>query len=313
MIKFLSELLPRDSLKIPIFRTTSVFIALIGLAFANPEQIPLWPDKGAPNGDGTMSSADSSMTVYRPERPNGTVVLICPGGAYCVLVTEAEGTNIALWLNQHGIIGVVLKYRLPGGNSSLPLLDAQQAMRMVRKNAASWQGNPQRIGVMGFSAGGHLASTLGNHFAFGAPPSAPPKKILGSRPDFMALIYPVITMGPLTHGGSKRSLLGPNPTEAAVNFFSSEKCVSAKTPPTFLTHAKDDTLVSPENSRIFAAALKEKKIPFEYLELPSGGHGLNGQKGPSWDAWQNDFLKWLVVQGLLPAQASLGVKDSPSK
>ena len=119
MIKFLSELLPRDSLKIPIFRTTSVFIALIGFAFANPEQIPLWPDKGAPNGDGTMASADSSITVYRPERPNGTVVLICPGGAYCVLVTEAEGTNIALWLNQHGIIGVVLKYRLPGGNSPL--------------------------------------------------------------------------------------------------------------------------------------------------------------------------------------------------
>ena len=260
-----------------------------------------------------MSSADSSLTVYRPEHPNGTVVLICPGGAYCVLATVPEGTDIALWLNQHGIIGVVLKYRLPGGNSSLPLLDAQQAMRMVRKNAVSWQGNPQRIGVMGFSAGGHLASTLGNHFAFGAPPSADSKTILSSRPDFMALIYPVITMGPLTHGGSKLNLLGPKPTETGVDFFSSEKCVTARTPPTFLTHAKDDTLVSPENSRIFAAALKAKKIPFEYLELPSGGHGLNGQKGPSWDAWQNDFLKWLVAQGQLPGKTPLGIKDSPSE
>lgn len=313
MIKFVPELLPLDSLQIPIFRTTSVFIALIGLAFAKPERIPLWPDNGAPNGDGTTSASESSLTIFCPDHPNGTVVLICPGGAYSVLVTGPEGTDIALWLNRHGIIGVVLEYRLPRGNSSLPLLDAQQAMRMVRKKAASWRGDPNRVGVMGFSAGGHLASTLGNHFAFGAPPSADPKTILSSRPDFMALIYPVITMGPLTHGGSKLNLLGPKPTETGVDFFSSEKCVTAKTPPTFLTHAKDDTLVSPENSRIFAAALKAKKIPFEYLELPSGGHGLNGQKGPSWDAWQNDFLKWLVVQGLLPGKTPLGIKDSPSK
>jgi acetyl esterase/lipase len=300
-------------LKIPILHTTFLLISLVSFAFAEPERIPLWADNDAPNGDGTTSAAKSSITVFSPEQPNGTIVLICPGGAYSVLVTGAEGTDIALWLNRHGIIGVVLEYRIPHGNSSLPLLDAQQAMRMVRKKAKSWRGDPNRVGVMGFSAGGHLASTLGNHFSFGASPSAGSKTILSSRPDFMALIYPVITMGPLTHGGSKLSLLGSTPTEEAINFFSSEKCVTAKTPPTFLTHAKDDTLVSPENSRIFAAALKEKKIPFEYLELPSGGHGLDGQKGPSWDAWQNNFLKWLVAQKLLPSKTTTGIKSIPSE
>lgn len=266
---------------------------------AKPEKISLWQGK-APAGDGTLTGGDAFITVHRPPKPNGTAILICPGGGYGGLVTEAEGHGIARWLNKHGITGIVLEYRLPKGNSAVPLLDAQRAIRVVRARAAGWNCDPKRIGIIGFSAGGHVASTAATHFDSGDAKSADPVARISCRPDFALLIYPVITMGAKTHGGSKNNLLGPNPPAELVEKFSNEKQVTDQTPPTFLAHAKDDTVVPPINSQAFYDALLAHKIAAEYLELPSGGHGLNGYKGPNWDAWQTQSLKWLTAQKLVP-------------
>ena len=201
-------------------------------------------------------------------------------------MTDAEGHGIAKWLNRHGITGVVLEYRLPAGRSFVPLLDAQRAIRTVRMNAKKWGLEPSRIGIMGFSAGGHLASTAGTHCDDGDAAAAEEVDRLSSRPDFMILVYPVISMGEQAHQGSRTNLLGKDPSPKLVELFSNEKQVTAKTPPTFLAHALDDTPVPPENSKAFYEALQSQKVPSQYLELPSGGHGLNGYKGPMWDAWQ---------------------------
>ena len=267
---------------------------------AKPERIGLW-NKRAPIGDGKFEEAEAWITVHRPEKPNGTAIVICPGGGYGGLVTGAEGHGIAAWLNRHGITGVVLEYRLPAGRSHVPLLDAQRAIRTVRANAKAWGIDPAHIGIMGFSAGGHLASTAGTHFDAGEPDAADPVERVSCRPDFMILVYPVITMGEKAHGGSRNNLLGKNPDAKLVELFSNEKQVTAKTPPAFLAHAKDDRPVPPENSRMFYEALQAHKVPAKYLELPSGGHGLNGYKGPMWDAWQEQSLAWLAELKFVPA------------
>ena len=271
------------------------------MAAPAPERILIWPGK-APNGGGADNPAIPSLTVFHPEHPNGTVMIICPGGGYGGLVTGPEGTNIAIWLNKNNIIGAVLEYRLPRGNSALPLLDAQRAIRLARSRATDWKADPDRIGIMGFSAGGHLASTAGTHFEPANDKTADLIERSSSRPDFMVLIYPVVTMGPLTHGGSKFNLLGSSPTQSSVDYFSNEKQVTDLTPSTFIAHAMDDSLVVPDNSRLFTKALKEHQIAVEYLELPSGGHGLNGYKGPMWDRWQTQSLQWLGTQGWLTAR-----------
>jgi len=242
------------------------------------------------------------VTLHRPSRGNGAAVVICPGGGYGVLVTGPEGHGISRWLNKHGITGIVLEYELPQGRSYVPLRNAQRAIRMARANAKKWQLNPHRIGIMGFSAGGHLASTAGTHFDDGNAKSTDPIERVSCRPDFMILVYPVISMGKKTHRGSRRNLLGKNPTAKAIALFSNEKQVTRKTPPAFLAHAKDDQAVVPENSRLFHQALQANKVASEYLELPSGGHGLNGYKGPMWDAWQRKSLLWLVQQKMIPAR-----------
>lgn len=220
-------------------------------------------------------------------------------------MTEPEGHGIARWLNRHGIVGVVLEYRLPGGNSAVPLLDAQRALRLVRSRAGQWGCDPSRIGIMGFSAGGHLASTAATHFDAGVPAAADPLDRPSCRPDFAVLVYPVISMGPKTHQGSKDNLLGPAPKPQAVELFSNEKQVTHRTPPAFLAHAKDDTLVSPDNSRLFFNALQAHKVSSRYLELPSGGHGLNGYAGPMWDAWQRQSLQWLASIQMIPPSDAL--------
>jgi acetyl esterase/lipase len=266
---------------------------------AKPARLGLW-NKRAPIGDGTFQDTEVWITVHRPEKPNGTAIVICPGGGYGGLVTGAEGHGIAAWLNRHGITGVVLEYRLPAGRSQVPLLDAQRAIRTVRARARSWNLDPARIGIMGFSAGGHLASTAGTHFDAGEPDSADPVQRISCRPDFMILVYPVISMGPKGHQGSRQNLLGKNPDAKLVERFSNEKQVTANTPPTFLAHAKDDRPVPPENSRMFYEALRAHKVTAQYLELPSGGHGLNGYKGPMWDAWQARSLAWLKETKLVP-------------
>ena len=155
----------------------------------------------------------------------------------------------------------------------------------------------------GFSAGGHLASTAATHFDDGDPKSDDPIERVSCRPDFGVFVYPVITMGPKTHGGSKRNLLGREPSDEAVTLYSNEKQVTKKTPPCFLAHAVDDRPVPPENSKMFYEALVAKGVPGKFLELPSGGHGLNGYRGPQWDAWQRESLAWLAEQGLLPKVA----------
>jgi len=266
-----------------------------------PEKVALWPDQ-APVGDGAFEKADATMTVYRSPKANGAAVVICPGGGYGGLVTGAEGSGIAQWLNAHGLTGIVLEYRLPRGRAFVPLLDAQRAIRMVRAKGKEWGCDPQRIGIIGFSAGGHLAATAATHFDAGNAAATDPIERVGCRPDFAVLVYPVITMSEKTHGGSKQNLLGPAPSAETVELFSNEKQVTPKTPPTFLAHALDDKAVSPDNSRLFYEALQKQKVPSRYLELASGDHGLNGYKGPMWDAWQSGALKWLASLGLIPEQ-----------
>ena len=182
-----------------------------------------------------------------------------------------EGHGIAKWLNQHGITGFVLQYRLPAGRTFVPLMDVQRAIRIVRGSATRWEIDPAKIGIIGFSAGGHLASTAATHFDNGIPTSTNVVDRVSCRPDFAILIYPVITMGEKTHQGSKKNLLGPQPSEKLVELFSNEKQVNETTPPTFLAHAKDDTAVVLENSQLFYDALQAHHVPSQLLVLPSGG------------------------------------------
>ena len=218
------------------------------------------------------------------------------------LAVQPEGHGIAAWLNKHGVTGVVLEYRMPAGRHAVPLLDAQRAIRTVRANAKVWNIDPTRIGIIGFSAGGHLASTAATHFDAGKPDATDAVEKVSCRPDFAILIYPVISMGELTHGGSRNNLLGKSPSAELIELYSNEKQVTDKTPPTFLAHPLDDTVVVPANSQLFYEALQAHKVPSQYLELPSGGHGLNGYKGPMWDAWQTQSLAWLTELKLLPGK-----------
>ena len=266
------------------------------------KRIPLWSGE-APVGDGKFEQANPMITVYQPAIPNGTAMVICPGGGYGGLVVGPEGQGIAQWLKTHGVTGIVLEYRLPAGRAYVPLLDAQRAIRTVRSNAKAWNIDPKRIGIIGFSAGGHLASTAATHFDSGDLKSADPIARESCRPDFAMLVYPVVTMGAKTHGGSKANLLGPNPTPALVDLFSNEKQISITTPPMFMAHAKDDNVVPADNSRDLHAALQAHHIASEYLELPSGGHGLNGYSGPMWLAWQERSLAWLAEQKLVAPDA----------
>ncbi|MFT5325478.1 MAG: acetyl esterase/lipase [Planctomycetaceae bacterium] len=263
-----------------------------------PQTLSLWNGQ-APNGDGTSEEVDVRLTLHRPAKPNGTAIVICPGGGYGGLVTGGEGHGIAKWLNGHGITGLVLEYRLPKGRPYVPLLDAQRAIRTARANAKDWNLDTKQIGIIGFSAGGHLASTAATHFDSGVAQSKDPITKQSSRPDFAILVYPVVTMDKTTHGGSRRNLLGDKPTDELIDLFSNEKQVTAETCPTYLAHALDDRVVVPANSQAFHDALKQHGTATEYLKLPSGGHGLNGYKGPMWDAWQKQSLEWLAK---LPAK-----------
>ena len=270
-----------------------------------PLYIPLWPGK-APLGDGNEETVISPLRVYLPpaDKATGAAVVICPGGGYIRLVMDREGYPSVDWLNAHGIAAILLSYRLPEGRPYVPLLDAQRAIRTVRANAPAWKIDPHRVGILGFSAGGHVASTAGTHFDAGHAAAADPVERLSCRPDFMLLVYPVVTMmGEAAHGLSKAKLLGADPQPELVRLFSNETQVSGQTPPAFLAHARDDTGVPPENSRNFVAAMKAHGVPVEYLELPSGGHGLGNCHGPLWEEWKAQSLKWLAAQKVIPPGA----------
>ncbi len=275
-----------------------------------PKRLPIWP-AGAPDSDGSPETTNAFITLFRPEHPNGAAMVICPGGGYGGLVTGPEGSGIAHWLNLHGVAGIVLEYRLPHGTDTRPLLDARRAIRTVRANAKAWGIDPKRIGIVGFSAGGHLASTAATHFDSGDQLAADNIERLGCRPDFAILIYPVITMGEKTHGGSRANLLGTNPTLEKVELYSNERRVTGQTSPSFLAHAADDTAVSAENSRMFHEALRAHGVAGRYLELPAGGHGLNGYRGPMWDAWQMESLAWLASRKIIPARDAAAGQAKP--
>lgn len=273
---------------------------MLGLAFAfafthaaqADVREPLWPALAPVDAESTEES-NASVTVYQPEEPNGTAVVICPGGGYGGLVTGSEGSGIAKWLNTHGITGIVLEYRLPQGKPSRPLLDAQRAIRIVRSRAKEFQCCPDKIGIIGFSAGGHLASSAATHFDSGQADAEDPIERVSCRPDFAILVYPVISMGAKGHAGSRKNLMGEDPSAELVRLFSNETQVTAKTPPCFLAHAMDDHAVSPDNSKMFYDALIKCGVAAKYLELESGDHGLNGYQGPMWDKWQTQAIEWI--------------------
>ena len=260
----------------------------------------LWP-LDAPVGDGLTEQVQVPLTVHLPPpgKATGTALVICPGGGYGGLVTGGEGHGIAKWLVAHGIAGFVLEYRLPRQRPFVPLLDAERAIRTVRARAGEWNLKPNRIGIIGFSAGGHLASTVLTHFDAGEPRATDEIQRQSSRPDFGILVYPVVSMGKSTHKGSRKNLLGPAPTTEMIRLFSNEKQVAENTPPIYLAHALDDRVVVPANSRQLYEALVAAKVRARLLELPSGGHGLNGYKGPMWDAWQKGSLAWLKEIGMI--------------
>lgn len=271
-------------------------------ALAPTSRVALWPGE-APVGDGKSEDCDLELEVFLPpaDKANGTAIVLCPGGGYIRHVTDREGYPIAEWLGEHGIATIILEYRLPELRHQVPLLDAQRAIRLTRANAVAWKINPRRIGILGFSAGGHVASTATTHFDSGNADSPDPIERLSCRPDFAWLVYPVVTMGKYTNIGSRNELIGPTPKPELVRLYSNEMQVTADTPPTFLAHAIDDKPVHPENSRQFVAAMKAHRLSVELLELPSGGHGLNGCKGPLWEQWKAAALKWLAHEQLVGA------------
>lgn len=206
---------------------------------------------------------DPAITVYLPQKPNGKAVIMCPGGGYGWLAMGHEGHDMAQWFNNQGIAYVVLKYRLPQGNHQIPLGDAEQAMRLVRKNAAEWGIDPTKVGIMGASAGGHLASTLATHYSSKE-----------TRPDFQVLFYPVITMDPsYTHGGSRENLIGKSPTEELQDKFSNELQVTADTPKAFIMLSSDDGAVPVKNSINYYSALLANNVRASLHAYPDGGHG----------------------------------------
>ena len=268
----------------------------------DPREVPLWLGTAPLGGGATEPAADYNvLTLFRATGGDGSAFVICPGGGYGGLVLGGEGYDIGTWLQAHGVTGCVLRYRLPAGRSEVPLLDAKRALRFLRANAAALGLNPRRIGIVGFSAGGHLAGSASTLYDSGDPQAADPVERVSSRPDFAVLVYPLVSMtDALTHGFSRDNLFGSwGATPALIQRFSAELNVTTATPPMYLAHAVDDVVVSIENSRALAAALQAKNVPHILLELPNGGHGFsdgtNYYQGPSWDAWQAGSLAWLAA------------------
>lgn len=241
------------------------------------------------------------LAVFLPSKKNSTGegVIICPGGGYVRLSYDWEGSDVARWLNAHGIAAFVLKYRLPGAGSIVPhkspLLDAQRAMRLVRYNAGEWNVDPERIGIMGFSAGGHLAATLSTHFDRGDPAANDPVERISCRPDFSVLIYPVISFDDdITHSGSKKALLGERPDNELVASFSNELQVNGQTPPAILVHSGDDGGVPVENSLEYYRALQDHGINASLHIYPYGGHGYSLAIGKGHlSTWPDRVIEWI--------------------
>jgi acetyl esterase/lipase len=283
-------------------------LLLLGLTTAAAPAAPsvelLWPH-GAPGAKGEQPADKPTLTIFLPDeqKSTGTAVVICPGGGYGGLATDHEGHQIAHWFNDLGVAGFMLEYRHRGRGYGhpAPLQDAQRAIRTVRVRAAEWKLSPQKIGIMGFSAGGHLASTAGTHFDRGDPSAADPIERVSCRPDFLILCYPVITLDePYTHRGSRVNLLGANADPALVRSLSNEKQVTPRTPPTFLFHTDEDKAVPVENSVQFYLALRRAGVPAEMHIYKTGRHGLGLAAGtPGTCTWPDRLKDWMKAQGLL--------------
>ena len=259
------------------------------------EAFPLWSE-GAPGAKGTADKDIPTLTPFWPDpaKASGAVIVVLPGGGYGGLAAH-EGKDYALWLNQAGITAFVLKYRLGSTGYRHPIMmnDAARAIRTVRSHADEWKLDPKRIGIMGSSAGGHLASTALTHFDGGKTDATDEIEKQSSRPDLGILCYPVITMGEYTHQGSKNNLLGQNPPDELVKLLSNELQVTPQTPPTFLWHTAEDGAVPVENSLMFAAALHKAGVPFEVHVYQKGNHGIGLANG---HAWTHECLSWLAIQ-----------------
>lgn len=268
-----------------------------------PPAIPLWPD-GAPGAKGSAPEDIPSIQLYSPpaDKASGAAIVVCPGGGYGALAPH-EGHDVAVWLNSIGVTAVVLKYRLGrfGYRHPVMLQDAQRAIRTTRAKAAEWKIDPARVGIMGFSAGGHLTSTAATHFDAGDPNASDPIERQSSRPDVAILCYAVITMtDPFTHAGSRKNLLGENPSQELIDLLSNEKQVTDKTPPTFLFHTEDDKAVPVENSLQFAAALRKAKVPYEMHIYETGRHGVGlAPTIPALSTWPKLLENWLRARGFV--------------
>jgi acetyl esterase/lipase len=274
------------------------FLAAIANAQGNeqPRPIPLWPE-GAPGNQGTAPEDIPSIQLYQPttDKASGAAIVVCPGGGYRNLAPH-EGHDIGVWFKNLGVTAVVLKYRLgPRYQHPAMMQDVQRAIRYSRFKATEWGIDPNRVGVMGFSAGGHLASTAATHFELANPEIKDPIDRLSSRPDVAILCYPVITMtDPFAHKGSRQNLLGANPSQEMINLMSNEKMVTDKTPPTFLFHTEDDAGVPVENSLLFAAALRKAKVPHEIHVFEHGRHGVGlAPTDPVLSEWPKLLENWL--------------------
>ena len=294
----------------------SILFLMVSLRLAAQHTIPLYPTS-IPNSTaysmkeirmekdgqflGYRSISQPTLAVYLPDEKvaTGAAVIICPGGGYGMESYRLEGTIIADAFLKEGVAAFILKYRLPSDSimpdkSVGPLQDAQQAIKTVRQRAAEWKVNPTKIGIMGFSAGGHLASTAGTHFSKSYIPN---DENISLRPDFMILIYPVISMKDgLTHGGSRTNLLGKTPSEEQITLFSNDLQISSNTPPTWITHTGDDTVVPVENSIRFYQELVRNKVPAEMHLYPAGNHGFVLKLPTS--EWMQPLFQWMQKSGI---------------
>jgi acetyl esterase/lipase len=267
----------------------------------------LWPH-GAPGAKGDQPADKPTLTVFlpAPQKQNGAAVVICPGGGYAHLAVDHEGRQFGQWFNSFGVTAFMLEYRHHGRGYGhpAPLQDAQRAIRTVRARAAEWRIAPDRIGIMGFSAGGHLASTAGTHFDRGNPQADDPIERVSCRPDFLILCYPVIAFDePYTHRGSQINLLGEHADADLLRSLSNEKQVTKETPPTFLFHTDEDTGVPAENSVQFYLACRRAGVPAELHIYQSGPHGVGlAAKIPGTSNWPERLKDWMQVRGLLASK-----------
>jgi len=300
-------------------RRAGILASLLSLSLCAQSKVDLWP-RGIPGAKVSATYIEEiqgtapvrnwiskvshpELEIYLPQTGSGSAVVICPGGGYSGLAFEHEGVQVARWLNQQGVAAFILKYRMPSDETMEkkaigPLQDVQEALRMVRRRAAEFHVKPDRIGIMGFSAGGHLAASLSTRYA---EPVYVPLDATSARPDFSILVYGVLSMqSEITHMGSQESLLGKKATPSAIGMASNERRVDASTPPAFLIHCQDDDLVPVENSIRYFQALSAFGVPAELHLYPKGGHGFGLGKAPNSPAQWTDGLKaWMKGRGLI--------------